>query len=582
MLIREAVTLVQSAKFSKSRKVALLGSFEPLHLKLYLQALLVQRFPEHTPEVVASGYDQLHAGLTATSSSLKTSPTLLCLSWEDIHPALSWRTRGDGRLSESELDTAGRRVTHLLTEWIDARQGAETYVVPPSVEFLPFLDASIPAAMGRTATAVTRTMWDIVDRLSQRGGRVLRVPQAQLNYRDLLLSGHPFSPEDSELIARRFVQAAFRSIPRKKALAVDLDGTLWQGIIGEDGPGGIACRPEGAGYVFHVFQQFLLKLKREGVLLVFCSKNNPGDVLPIFDALAMPLKLADFSTYRCNWEPKSANLQAMAGELNVGCEAFVVVDDDQAELAEIRRSIPETHLFQTPREGREWLTLFAALQDLFATWSVSDEDRIRAESIANNRLRSARPPANDAQKIDRNGLAYLQDLNLEVTIQREAFQDPRSLELINKTNQFNLTGERFAQDEWLALAEAPEAFCWSARLKDRFGDFGTICVVTGQAADGLLQIRQFVLSCRAFGRGIETIMLGELLSHYVHSMAGGAFKSTGKNEPAVKFLAALTGAVVMDGEWRVGRAAVLQAHRDVLDQTKAQTRSAYANTAAKS
>lgn len=565
MLIREAVRLSREASVSDSRKVALVCSFEPLHLKTYLQAFLVERVPDAPPEVVSFGYDHLLSGLAETSSVLKIHPVLLCLSWEDLHPALSWRSRSLAPPDPADLEREGRRLAAVLEEWMAARSVAETYVALPPLEFLPHVDSGAPSHLGPRAVKAAAMLWDLALQLSTAGARLLAHPRAELNFRDLLLSGCPLTTEGSELLARRFVDAAFRRRARKKALVLDLDGTLWDGVIGEDGIEGIACRPEGKGYPFHVFQQFVLKLKREGVLLAFCSKNNAADVLPNFDTLELPLKLADFSAYRCDWEPKSVNVRAIADELNIGCDAIVVVDDDAAELAEIGRAVPEAAAYKTPRGGREWRQLLADLQDEFATWAVTETDALRTGSVVSHRARRA----NLAVKHG-DDLAHLREMNLEVKVERAAFTDPRSLELINKTNQFNLTGERFAQDHWLAWTAQPGAFCWSARLKDRFGDFGTIAVVAGHASEeAIVHVRQFVVSCRAFGRGVEAIVLGVLAAHYNAVAIQGPLRLTGKNEPARKFLAALGCDADAPGEWRVTSDTAARLYRRVLAQTQA-------------
>ena len=577
MLIRDAVRLLQSAKLSSSRKIALVCSFEPLHLRTYLQAFLIDRIPEETPEVVVFGYDQMPAAIAATSSSLRTSPALLCLSWQDIHPALSWRTRTRGVPDLDELTQKGARLNAALTEWIAARRGADTFVVAPPLDFLPSLDACSPIAMGDRTLGASAIMANLLADLSRAGARVLRVPSFDLNYRDLLLCGSPLSAEHAEWIANVFVDLAVRPAPRKKAVVTDLDGTLWQGVIGEDGPGALACGPDGKGYPFYVFQQFLLKLKAEGVLLAFCSKNNPDEVLPLFDALDMPLKLSDFSAYRCDWEPKSAGIRSIARELNIGDDALVIIDDDPGELEEIRRGVEGAVLCETPRNGRQWRDLLRRLQDLCATWAVSDEDRIRTDTLMRKRQRRLAPQLDrgkDAHEGPTAELSHLRDMNLHVTIQEQAFDDPRSLELINRTNQFNVTGERFDSDQWLEWAATAGAFCWSARLTDRFGDFGTIGVITGRADGPVIHLRQFVLSCRALGRGVETIMLGELLSRRAAHQVRGPFKSTGRNEPARRFLAGLGCHVDSVDEWCVDEATVLHAWRTVLEQTRATNRTA--------
>ena len=555
MQLREALKLAAVAKKNEARKVSLLCSFEPLHLKTFLQAHLSRRFPEGAPRVETFGYDQLRSALTATSTTLRHFPAFLCLSWEDLHPALSWR--GRGRLEAVDIAGESARLQKELKDWISARSGAETYVAVPPLEWLPLLDPVSPMALGPTALAASKNMSSLAETLGVLGARVLGAAGRELNYRDLLQAGFPLTLQDADSLAERFVKAAFPATTRKKALVLDLDETLWSGTIGEGGPEGVACRAEGKGFPHYVLQKFAAKLKAEGVLLAFCSKNNPGDVLPHFDGLDMPLKLSDFSSTRCNWEPKSANLQAIAQELNIGVDSLVLVDDNEAELAEVRQNAPGTTALPTPKDGAGWQRLFVELQELFGAWRVSEEDQLRAASL------KARPASSAG------GEGYLKDLELKISIDRDAFKNPRCLELINKTNQFNLTGERLSSAEWLSLAQSPDAFCLSAKLKDRFGDFGTVGVIAGSSNGTALVVRHFVVSCRAFGRCVETVLLGELAKD-ARPWLKGPFKRNGKNEPAERFLIRMGAAGLENGEWKLESAKIREALAQALSQTAAE------------
>src|ERR1017187_8350134 len=338
MTIREAVKVIRHAKINKDRHVALLCSFEPVYLETYIQACLAEHFPEGAPELVTFGYDQLNRGLAETVGTNRNSTALLFLSWEDIHPALCWRSRA--ALEDVDTDALashGQQLTEKLTKWMAKRGAAETYVAIPPLEWIPPQDPCSALALGPcTATAIA-VLWELQRQLSTLGARNLRPFSSELDFRGLLLSGCPLTPKYSELVARQFVTLAFPQIERKKALIVDLDGTLWDGVIGEDGPEKLCYQPYGTGFAFHTFQKVLLKLKREGVFLAFCTKNNPTDVLGVFDSLEMPLKLETFSAYRCNWESKPANIESIATELNIGCDSVVFIDDNPAELAAVAR-----------------------------------------------------------------------------------------------------------------------------------------------------------------------------------------------------------------------------------------------------
>ena len=367
----------------------------------------------------------------------------------------------------------------------------------------------------------------------EQGARILAQPDFALNVRDLLASGCPLTVDDSDRIAAQLVSVQYRRAERKKVLALDLDGTLWHGVIGEDGVAAITAGPEGAGFPHHIFQQLLLRLKDEGVLLAFCSKNNEADVIPFLDSLDMPLRLSDFAARRCNWNRKSQGLVEMATELNLGLDSIVYVDDNPAEIAEIQSHLPMVTCLTAPRTAAAWPLLWKELRNQFWTWQVSEEDRLRTD-----RLRTrAEQDIGGLATVPSNGTHYLKSLGLELEVNVVAFDDPRSLELINKTNQFNLSGERLDQSQWLTVRSDNGAVCISARLRDRYGDFGTIAVLCGRVVGELLEIRQMVLSCRAFGRCVEHGLLQTAISLTRVSELAGRFRDTGRNAPAGAFLA---------------------------------------------
>ncbi|MBI2362218.1 MAG: HAD-IIIC family phosphatase [Elusimicrobia bacterium] len=469
------------------------------------------------------------------------------LSWDDIHPALSWRGRAAlGPVGADEVASRGRDLAQRVASWARSRPGVSIVVLPPR-SWLPALDPVPPSGLGPLAAAAGAAAWAVAAAAVTAGARLLEFGSS-LNYRDLLLAGHPVPTDQDDALAALLVDTAFPPQPRRKALVVDLDGTLWHGTVGEDGPEGVSARDEGPGHPHFVFQRLLLRLRREGVLLAFCSKNNPGDVLPAFDGLGMPLKLSDFAARRCDWEPKSGHLRALAAELNIGTDALVFVDDNPAELAEVRSALPEVAALAVPGDGPGWLALFERLQGLFGAWRVGEEDSLRSASVSRPAAALEGP----------SGAGHLRDLGLRITVNREAFSDPRSLELVNKTNQFNLTGQRLAEDEWLSWAAEDGSFCWSAKVADRFGDFGTVCVVVGTAGPRGVRLLQFVLSCRAFGRCVESLVLGELARAFPGPLCG-PFLDTGKNEPARRFLSALGCRLGPDGSWRLEREAALAA-----------------------
>ena len=557
MLIREAVRITREAQLSPDRSFVLLCSFEPLHLATYVQAHLAIVFPSGAPRVVRFGYDELREALARTGDQLRHQPALLLLSWEDLHPALSWRARTPlGPLAASEIATGAADLWSLLQPWLAARHFSDTFAVEPPLTWLPLLDAQPPEAQSPTSLVARAEMSRLFARLGQHGVRVIDGGVRALNYRELLLAGCPLTVDDAERLAARVVDVAFTRRERKKVLALDLDGTMWGGIAGEDES--VVVGPDGRGHSFWVFQKFLKRLSGEGVLLALCTKNNPSDVRTRFDTLDMPLRLTDFAAIRCNWQRKSVNLRAIARALRVLPSSVVYIDDNPAELAEIRAALPDVECLRSPGAGEDWLQLMQELQRLFATWSVSDEDRLRRRSMTARQLGETVDPTP-------GDLSYLVDLKMHLTICPDAFTDRRSLELLNKTNQFNLTGRRLAADEWLSLSATPGGFCFSARLADRHGDFGTIAVAVGVARpDQPVWIENLALSCRAFGRGVEHVLLGEVARLGGGIGLRGQFVGTGKNAPALAFLETLGCTFENAGTWSVASGAVISAAERVI------------------
>lgn len=561
MLIREALKIIRSTQIDKERKVSLICSFEPLHLKTHVQAFLALKFSHSCPEVLTFGYDQLERAFTETSSDFKNYSALLCLTWEDMHPGLSWRGRGElGNVGLKALEEGCRQLKNKLMKWGQLRQGSETYLALPSMDWMPLHDSCAISALGQVSVTASAFVWELVRELSGLGVRILKPTHSQLSYKDLINYGCPLSAETSESLANDFVTLAFNQPEKKKVIITDLDGTLWKGVIGEVGPKGVEMSPHGLGYPFYIYQNFLRKLKQNGVIIAFCSKNNESDVLPVFDSMKMPLRMSDFATFRCNWKSKPENIISIATELNIGLDSIVMVDDNDVELEEIKHKIPAVTLVRTPTDTQDWKEVFNQLQNLFSTWHLTEEDRTRNESYKNEKTRKQflEKVKEDTLELGtlQDDFSYLKNLKLEIIFNEMGFDDPRSLELVNKTNQFNLTGERISVDEWLRLSKTQGSFCLSARLKDQFGDFGTISVLVGHSQDHSILIRQFVLSCRAFGRGVEVMMLNHVLANTKHDdWICGPFKDTGKNEPLKLFLEKM-GACTLgsaESEWKLSR-----------------------------
>jgi FkbH-like protein len=292
----------------------------------------------------------------------------------------------------------------------------------------------------------------------------------------------------------------------KKVLVLDLDNTLWGGVVADDGLEGIELGDTSPrGEAFKAFQKYIATLKDRGVLLAVCSKNDLAKAQEPFEKHPeMALRMGDLVSFKANWEPKSENIRRMAAELNLGLDSFVFVDDNPAEIEIVRQFAPEV---TTILLGPDPAGYVAQLQDcrLFEPRSITAEDAERTGQY----LSDARRRELEASVTDMG--TYLESLAMEAVISEFTAVDvPRLSQLINKSNQFNLTTRRRSEAEVIAVMNDPQHVGYSVRLKDRFGDHGLISIIIGRKNDSALHIDTWIMSCRVLKRQVEEEVLNEL------------------------------------------------------------------------
>jgi FkbH-like protein len=289
-------------------------------------------------------------------------------------------------------------------------------------------------------------------------------------------------------------------------LVLDLDNTLWGGVIGDDGPDKIVIgRETPRGEAFTAFQEYLVRLKDRGVLLAVCSKNDDAMARRGFAHPDSVLKLSDFAAFVANWEPKHQNIEAIARQLNLGLDSFVFIDDNPAERHLVQAQLP---MVAVPNVGDD-VCRYPAIVDAaryFEPISLSAEDAQRTQLYAQNAEREAL-----AQTFEDYG-AYLDSLAMvgEIDAFSPVYLD-RITQLTNKTNQFNLTTRRYTKPEMEAVAADPGYITLYGRLTDVFGDNGLVSVVIGRREEQTLHVDLWLMSCRVLKRGMEDAMLDALV-----------------------------------------------------------------------
>lgn len=314
------------------------------------------------------------------------------------------------------------------------------------------------------------------------------------------LSQIPVNPKLAKAFHRWFQRQTEQiALIRKKCLVLDLDNTLWGGILGEDGLEGIRIGGDYPGKAFRYFQEALLELGRNGIILTVCSKNNEADVLEAWEKHPdIVLRKEHFAAWRINWRDKATNIREMASELNIGLDSLVFVDDNPAERELVRQVLPMVGVPEFPAQPYDLPKFFARLVDeYFKVYSVTDEDRHKTEQYKANAQRA------QAQNGFTDFGAFLESLQMRLTIaEADEFSIPRIAQMTQKTNQFNLTTRRYTESE-IRGKLAAGARIHTLSVSDRFGDSGiTGCIIID---DG--EIDTLLLSCRILGKGIETAFM---------------------------------------------------------------------------
>ena len=329
----------------------------------------------------------------------------------------------------------------------------------------------------------------------------------------------------------RYVRAA--CLPSCKCLVLDLDNTLWGGVLGEEGLGGIALGEDYPGNVYKDFQRSLLSLRDRGVLLAVASKNNEVDVLEVFhNHPDCVLKTEDFSSLQIHWQDKAGSLRSVAKELNIGTDALAFFDDNRVEREWVRSHMPEVTVIEVPENP---LDFARALDEsgAFDHLAISAEDQKRGEMHQKERER---------RRLQSESISledFLWQLNMTATIGFVGQETlPRVAQLVAKTNQFNLTTRRHTPSELQAMIESGAVALW-LRVADRFADNGLVGVALAVPEDSpKWLIDTFLLSCRVIGRQVERVLLSMLVG-IIRERGGleivGEYVSTAKNAVAGEF-----------------------------------------------
>ena len=323
----------------------------------------------------------------------------------------------------------------------------------------------------------------------------------------------------------------------KKCIVLDLDNTLWGGIVGEDGFNGIKLgQNDPIGKAFIEFQKYLLSLHERGIILAVNSKNNLEDAIQVIkDHPNMVLREKHFACLKINWNDKATNLQEIAQELNIGLDSILFMDDDNVNRDFVREVLPEVLTIELPNDPSLYAQTLMELNE-FNVLKITDEDKKRGKMYLQQRERT------EFQKRSINFEEYLKQLKIKIYIKKaDEFTIPRISQLTLKTNQFNLTTKRYQEEEIIRFSQDKKKIVGCAQIEDKFGDYGiTGAFIVNKNNPDEWIIDTFLLSCRVIGRGIEEGILDYIINdakkNNVKRLIGN-FIPTKKNKPSESFLA---------------------------------------------
>ena len=521
---------------SPAVRLAILGSSTVDHLAAGIRVGGLRRsiwIETYTP-----GYGQYAQELLDPTSGLHNfAPTTVLFALDSHHLLQGITPTGT---SESVSTTLSGIIDRLEAQWLTARRKFSAHVIQnvPLPVFLPLLGGNEHRLPGSQLTALRQFSALLRSRADAAGVDLVALDDRAAS--DGLMAWHDpalwhrakqeIHPQATavygDLVARLVAANQGRS---SKCLVLDLDNTLWGGVIGDDGLAGIKLGQGSARGEAHLaFQHYARDLSRRGIILAVCSKNDETNAQEPFQSHPeMALRREDIACFIANWTDKASNLREIAKRLNIGLDSLVFADDNPAERAIIRRELPMVEVPELPEDPTFYASCIANA-GFFEATKLTVEDVQRTQLYQQNVARDSLL----VTATDMDG--YLHSLAMRAIWNRfDSIGRSRIVQLINKTNQFNLTTRRVTDDEIGRLIEDDSALTLQIRLLDQFGDNGIVAIVAGNAnkATHAIHLDTWLMSCRVLGRGVENETLNLVASE---ALRLGATRLIGRYIPSAK------------------------------------------------
>lgn len=535
-------------------EVSLVCGCTPLHLETFLTAELRERHPQARVHLSSGLFDDLIGNLDRADQS-SADAVAVVVEWADIDPRLGLRRAGGWRmgdltdivdLSEVYLAQLGSALTRIA-------QSKPVICCLPTLA-LPPLFPQRPDQSGAQELQLHNNVASLAAELGKQAS--IRICSAQvldelsplLARRDVpmeLSTGFPYSLTHASALARQLAVLIGNPVPLK-GLITDLDDTLWAGTLGEVGVENVTWDLDSRSQRHALYQQFLASLASTGTLLAVASKNDAGVVAQAFKRADLLLSKDAMFPVVVHWGPKSSSVRHILETWNIGPEAVALVDDSQTEIAEVQSRFPDIQGLRFPTDDAELWSLLRRLRGLFGKSTATVEDALRAASV-----RSASEFREFTQGSKSPSDDFLARAEGTVEFSSSPAHKLRAFDLLNKTNQFNLNGDRIGEAAFNDAVRGPGTELITASYQDRYGPLGTIVALLVRPDGTALAIDAWVMSCRAFSRRIEYHCLQYLFERFDATEIVVHYRSTDRNGPVSEFLEAVLAAAPSNGPVRI-------------------------------
>jgi FkbH-like protein len=523
-------------------RLGLVCGFAPIHFQTFLAAHFRQACGGQRTEIGAGLYGDIWGNLEKLDGR-KSDIAIIVMEWSDLDARLG--LRGLGSWSPAALPNILGNAQARAKQFVGAIEKLSREM-PVAICFptLPLPPISfVPGWQGSSFALEIRSLMAL---LSLDAARISNVKVLDAQRLDLLspyserfdakaelLSGFPYKLAHASILAELLIRLTHPSAP-KKGLITDLDDTLWSGILGEIGLQGVTWDLEHKSHMHGAYQRLLHALSESGVLIGIASKNDPELVQQALAREDLILPGRAVFPIEASWGPKSEAVARILRVWNIAADAVVFIDDSPMELAEVQARHPEIETILFSKNDYQALNdLFYRLRDRFGKSSISREDSLRSDSI---RRAHEAAPTGSVQSLE----TFLEQAEAEFVFDFSKDQtDDRAIELINKTNQFNLNGRRLTEALWQSFLKQSDTFLLAATYQDKYGPLGKIAVIAGRVRGGTVLIDNWVMSCRAFSRRIEHRSLEELVRRFSAEEIVLDFELTARNGPLRDFLTEL-------------------------------------------